>query len=275
MRITRLGEGIDRTGLLSPAAVKRTLSTLEEFASVMQAHGVERRFASATSAVRDAANAEIFLEPAHKISGVMPSVLSGQEEGRLSYLGATMELDSALAPYVVVDVGGGSTELVTEAFDGSIVVASMDIGCVRATERFFTSDPPCSSEVAAAAGYTDELVTAALDKYPGLRKPAELVGLAGTVSALAVLILGLSSYDRDRVHHARLQRAAIEETLAQLAGVPVVERRRVRGMEQARADVIVGGTVVLAATMRALGHTELIVSESDILDGMVAELLAH
>lgn len=288
MRITRLGEGVDRTGLLSPQAIARTLAVLEEYREAMEREGVSRAFATATSAVRDAGNAEGFLGPAARVIGFEPRVLSGAEEGRLSYSGATAELDADAGPWLVVDVGGGSTELVTSVV-GEVEAVSLDVGCVRVTERWLASDPPAASEVAAARSYVADLTRQAASQHPafvsssagtshttaaaGARSPRGLVGLAGTVSALAVLALGLDSYDREAVHHARLPRAEVSRLFGELAQVPVTERRRRRGMEHDRADVLVGGALVLDTVMDVLGFEELTVSESDILDGIVAELL--
>lgn len=274
MRITRLGAGVDRSGRLDPVAVGRTLDTLRDFRCVMDAHGVDSVFASATSAVRDASNSDDFLEPAAEVLGERPRVLRGEEEGSLAYRGATEELEAGEGPFLLVDVGGGSTELVTAAPDGHVTAVSLDVGCVRVTERFLSSDPPTASEREAASAFSASLVEEAAAGRPELRGARRMVGVAGTVSALAVLELGLGEYDRDKVHHSVL---GLEETrrLAEaLSSVPVAERREWPGMERERADVLAGGALVLVAVMEVLGHDELLVSESDILDGMVAELLA-
>jgi exopolyphosphatase/guanosine-5'-triphosphate,3'-diphosphate pyrophosphatase len=280
MQITRLGQGVDRSGRLQPPAIERTLGVLQEYAEAMAAAGVVRALAVATSALRDATNAEAFLQPAAAVLGTALQVLSGGEEGRLSYRGATSELPVDGGPYVVVDVGGGSTELVAGSSSGSTEAVSLDVGCVRVTERFFSSDPPAPDELSAARTHVAGLTTAALARHPSfghLRSPgcvsAVLVGLAGTVSALTVLALGLDRYDRAAVHHARLTRAKVEALLGELAVVDAATRRRRPGVERDRADVIVGGTVVLLTVMESLGFDELVVSESDILDGIVSELL--
>jgi exopolyphosphatase/guanosine-5'-triphosphate,3'-diphosphate pyrophosphatase len=202
-------------------------------------------------------------------------VLPGAEEGRLSYRGATAELSSDGSPYLVVDVGGGSTELVTAQGDGSIAALSLDIGCVRVTERFLFSDPSTHSELTAAKTYVTRLLERARDGSPALTAAKTLVGLAGTVSALTVLSLGLDAYDRSAVHHARLRRAEVVRLLGEL-GMETVEVRRSRiGMEHDRADVIVGGAIIVSAVLDVVGFDELIASESDILDGIVADLLEH
>lgn len=274
MRITRLGAGVDRTGRLDGAAVERTLDTLRDYRAVMDAFGVREVFASATSAVRDAANSEDFLEPASEVLGTRPRVLSGEEEGTLSYRGATRELDEGEGPFLLVDVGGGSTELVT-AVPGGIVAVSLDVGCVRVTERFLASDPPTRTERVEAEAFTRRLVGEAADAHPELRAARRMVGVAGTVSALAVLELGLSEYHREKVHHAELGLEATRRLYDDLASTPLAERLAWPGMERERADVLVGGALVLVAVMAALGHEELLVSEADILDGMVGEMLAR
>jgi len=272
MRITRLGAGVDRTGRLAPEAIARTLDVLSEFRQAMDRFGVERSLATATSAVRDASNSREFLAPATDVLGEVPVVLSGQLEGLLSYGGATAELD-AEGPYLVLDIGGGSTELVTESPEREAVVVSLDIGCVRVTERFLGSDPPSPDELAEAGHHVRQLVAGAARQHPGFRQARCLVGLAGTVSALGVLALGLDRYDRDAVHHSVITRAGVGQLVSELASAPVAARRLRPGMERDRADVIVGGALILHVAMEELGYDEVLVSESDILDGIVAELL--
>lgn len=274
MRITRLGAGVDATGRLDAAAVARTLGVLEEYRYEMDDLGVARLRASATSAVRDASNAEAFLEPARRILGAAPEVLSGTEEGELSYRGATAEIDHRLGPFLVVDVGGGSTELVSAREGGGGTNAvSLDVGCVRVTERFLRSDPPEACELEAARRFAAELVDLAHTEHPEWARARLMVGLAGTVSALARLALGLVSYEREKVHHSRLRRDVVRRLLRELASVPVAERRELPAMEVERADVLVGGALVLLTVMEVLDHEELLVSESDILDGMIGSLL--
>jgi exopolyphosphatase/guanosine-5'-triphosphate,3'-diphosphate pyrophosphatase len=274
MWITRLGEAVDRSGVLQPAAIGRTLGVLEEYRRRMTEAGVTRVVVVATSAIRDASNAPSFLHPAALVIGAEIQVLTGAEEGRLSYRGATAELSRDGCPYLVVDVGGGSTELVTAAGDGSIEAASLDVGCVRVTERFLADDPPTERQLTDARAYAAGLVQEARARHPAFADCKTLVGLAGTVSALTVLSLGLQSYDRAAVHHARLRRAEVARLLGELAAVGVEERRSRAGMEHDRADVIVAGAVVLLTVLEVLDFSELIVSESDILDGIVAELVA-
>ena len=273
MRITRLGEGVGLSGRLEPAAIRRTLDVLEEYRRAISETGVRRTRAVATSALRDASNARSFLDPAAASVGTELTVLSGSEEGRLSYRGATSELAPDGGPYLVVDVGGGSTELVTGLEDGRIEVVSLDVGCVRVTEGFLTADPPTEPQLADARAHVAGLMAQAREGHPAFADAKALVGLAGTVSALTMLSLGLESYDRAAVHHVRLRRAEVGRLLGELGSETVEERRARVGMEHDRADVIVGGAVVLLSAFDVFGFDELIVSESDILDGIVAELL--
>jgi len=273
MRITRLGAGVDRTGRLSQEAMRRTVEVLAEFRTAMNLHGVVKKRAAATSAVRDAENSEEFLDRVAEVLGVAPEVLPGREEGRLAYLGATAELDPDQGPYLLIDVGGGSTELVGRLGSG-IVVVSLDIGCVRATERFLAHDPPLASELEAARSYVRGLVSRAVDDHPGIKGAARLIGVAGTVAALSRLEQGLVAYDRDRIHLSRVTLAAVERLIDLLGSMPLARRLEWPTLEPERADVIIGGGVVLAEAMTTLGFDVLTASESDLLDGIAAELLA-
>lgn len=274
MRITRLGEGVDRTGLLAEAAMGRTLEVLDEFKTVMDGLGVVRVRATATSAARDAANRDEFASRVADRIGTAPEILGGHEEARLTFLGAVSDLDPDAGPYLVIDVGGGSTELVAQGADG-LVSVSLEMGCVRVTERFAAHDPPLVTELAAARDYVRRLVSDALRRQPGLAEASRLVGVAGTVSALVRLQGGLVEYDRGRIHHARLTLADVESLLDELALLPVARRLEIPALEAERADVIVGGAVVLAQSMATLGFAELLASEADLLDGVAAELLAR
>ncbi|HLI15543.1 MAG TPA: DUF501 domain-containing protein [Acidimicrobiales bacterium] len=272
MTITRLGEGVEETGVLAEAAIERTLAALAAYREELDALGVVAVRAIATSAARRAANADELLGRAEAILGVAPELLDGREEGRLAYRGATASLEPSAGPYVVVDLGGGSTELVAGPAE-SPAVCSLEVGCVRLTERFLRHDPPLRAELEAAGAHVRALAAEALAATPALRAPARLVGVAGTVAALAALDLGLPAYDGERLHHAVLTRRAVERWRDELAAVRVERRRARPGLEPGRADVIVGGAIVLAEVMAALGQRELVVSERDILDGVAAELL--
>ena len=275
MIVTRLGEGVDRTGELAPAAIARTLVALTEFRTRLDVHGVVRVRATATSAARDATNAAEFFDAATAVLGVRPELIAGEVEGRLAYRGATAGLDPGSGPFLVVDLGGGSTELVAGSVGqggAPAAVVSLDVGCVRVTERFLESDPPNAAELAAARAFVAGTVESALARLPALGVPRRMVGVAGTISTLVALEFGLDHYDSEAVHLARLSRAAVERWLARLAAETSVERRSRGAIERGRADVIVGGTVVLAEVMGRLGHEELVHSEQDILDGIAAEL---
>ncbi len=273
MIITRLGEGVDATGRLAPQAIGRTLEALAHYREVCDRHGVVRLRATATSAARDAANSEDLFGPATAALGTRPELIAGTEEGQLSYRGATAGLSDG--PYLVVDVGGGSTELVAGSADRSSIAAviSLDIGCVRVTERFFASDPPSPDEIAAARAYVAGLLAGALGKLPALCSPKQLIGVAGTVSSLTSMALGLEDYDNAATHHARLSLEVVESLTSELAAMDLAARQERPGMEVGRADVIVGGAIVLSEVMKATGHDELICSETDILDGVAADLL--
>lgn len=272
MRITRLGEGVDRTGLLGEEAMERTLRVLDEFGAVIGRLGVVRVRATATSAARDAGNRDEFASRVAERIGTGPEILAGAEEARLTYLGAVSQLDAAHGPYLVIDVGGGSTELVAPGPAG-LVSVSLEMGCVRVTERFLAHDPPAPAELAAARQYVHGLVAGALQAEPALTRGRCLVGVAGTVSALVRLELGIVAYDRELIHHARLTLSSVERLLAELAALPLARRLEIPALEAERADVIIGGGLVLAESMATLGFTELTASEADLLDGVAAELL--
>lgn len=276
-RITRLGAGVDRSGHLDPAAVERTVAVLSDYRRRLDHHGLEpgRVRAAATSATRDADNADDFLERAEEVLGVRPEVIEGTEEGRLSYRGATADLDAADGPFLVVDIGGGSTELIVgsaEATAGIAAVVSLDIGCVRLSERFFEGDPPTDEELESAKKAAYSALAKARDDEPAFARGRRLIGLAGTVSSLTVMILGLETFESERVHLARVRCDAVAEMTRELAAMPLEERRRQRGIEPERADVIVGGAAVLEAVMDVFGYEEFTASESDILDGMALQL---
>jgi len=279
MRITRLGEGVDATRRLSEEAVARTVGVLAEYRRLMDAHGVSRARLVATSAVRDADNAEAFLSAAAEATGVVPEVLSGLEEGRLSFAGAVAGLPTAAGsgPVLVVDIGGGSTELaagVPGAPLDQVAAISVDVGCVRVSERFLRHDPPRADELARARAFVDEALARAKEALPALEPGGTLVGLAGTVSTLASLAQGLERYERDRIHHFELSRREVARWLAVLAADDHAGRLARPGMVRGREDVIVGGVLVLDAVMEDFDRNRCLVSEDDILDGIVAGLRA-
>ncbi len=272
MRITRLGQGVDATGALDAEAIQRTLAVLGEYRREMERHGVTRARLVATSAVRDAANGVAFLRAATEVSGVRAELLEGDAEGALAFAGATAALGAPAEDVVIIDIGGGSTELVTGG--NEIRAISLDLGCVRLTERHLHSDPPTPPELAAALATIDaELARAeaALPELAGERHT--LVGLAGTVSTLGALAQGLAHYDRDRIHHFVLEAAVARAWCDRLAGLPAAARAGFAGMAPGREDVIVGGALVLVRTMERFSFERCIVSESDLLDGIAMSLL--
>ena len=270
--ITRLGQGVGATGRRGDEAVERTLACLRSYREVLDAHGVEQLRAAATSAARDAANREAFFDAVEDVVGVRPELLSGEEEGHLSFVGATGELDPSLGPFLVVDIGGGSTEFIVghEDVEG---VMSVDVGCVRLTERFLEHDPPLPEELSACISYTDAFLDDVVREVPAVTGARTLVGLAGTVTTVAAVEIGLETYDRDRIHHFRLTRDAAEDVFRTLATEALADRVHNPGLEPARADVIVGGCCVLVAVFRRFGFDEMIVSEADILDGLALSLV--
>jgi exopolyphosphatase/guanosine-5'-triphosphate,3'-diphosphate pyrophosphatase len=271
MRITRLGQGVDATGRLAEEAIARTATVLEEYRTVLDRHGVDKVRMTATSAARDAANRDDFFAAATAAVGVTPELLGGDEEARLSFLGAISELDPDDGPFLVADIGGGSTEFAvgTTEPDG---VLSTDIGCVRLTEKFLHTDPPAPEELSQAFDVVRIHLEDVARVIPSVAEVRRFVGLAGTVTTMAAVELGLATYDRDKLHHFALTRAAAEDVFRTLA----TESRRQRlfnpGLEEARADVIVGGAIIVCAIMRYFDLSECLVSEADILDGLVLSL---
>jgi exopolyphosphatase/guanosine-5'-triphosphate,3'-diphosphate pyrophosphatase len=273
MRITRLGQGVDGNGRLAPEAIERTVAALRAYREVMDRHDVGRVRIAATSAARDAANRDELFDAAEATVGTRPELLDGDEEGRLSFVGATAELDPAEGPFLVVDIGGGSTELSvgTTTCEG---VASIDIGCVRLTEKYIESDPPRPEELHACISVTHAYLDDVVRDLPAAAEASTLVGLAGTVSTVAAVEQGLAEYDRDAIHHFRLTKAAAEDVFRTLATESRADRIHNPGLEEARADVIVAGCCILVAVMRHFGFEECLVSEADILDGLVRSQLS-
>lgn len=272
MRITRLGQGVNATGRLDPAAIERTLTVLREFRTVIDKHGVTRIRMTATSAARDASNSDEFFVAARDVIGVDPELISGEEEGRLSFLGATADLNPDDGPFLVCDIGGGSTEFIFGTTEPEATI-SVDIGCVRMTEAWLHSDPPKPEELSQALSVIELHCDDVLRAIPQIGEAKTFVGLAGTVNAAAAVEIGMTTYDRDKVHHLRMTRAMVEDVFRTLATESVEERKDNPGLEPERADVIVGGMCVLVTVMRRFGLSEMLVSESDILDGLAMSLL--
>jgi len=273
MTITRLGQDVDRTGRLADEAIERVLSCLRTYKSVMDQHGVTRVRAAATSAARDAANRDEFFTAVHDVIGVEPELLSGFDEGKLSFRGATADLDPADGPFLVFDIGGGSTEFAFGT-DEAEAAMSLDIGCVRLTEKYVEHDPPRPEELVACLSITEAHLDDVARQMPQIAHAATFVGLAGTVSTAAAVELGLAEYDRDQIHHFELTKEAAEDVYRTLVTEARDDRIHNPGLEEARADVIVGGMCILVRIMRYFDIEELVVSEADILDGLVFSLLS-
>lgn len=267
MRIVRLGEGVDATGELSQPALARTADALAGFATTCDRLGADRVRMVATSATRDARNAGEFAGLVRQVLGVDPVVATGAEEAALSFAGATRELDPADGPFLVVDIGGGSTEVVL----GGVAVRaarSVDVGCVRLTERRLLGDPPGAAEVAAARADVDEALELVAAAVP-VHEARTVVGLAGSVTTVAALALGLKAYDPTRLHLARVTAPQVREATARLLAATREQRAAMPFMHPGRVDVIGAGALVLLAVVERFGVAELVVSESDILDGIV------
>ena len=264
-RITRLGEGVDERRRLLPGPIARVRNVLTDFRRSAESLGAERTLAIATSAVRDAENGEAFLGEVEWSYGFATRMLSGHEEALLTFRGVTSERTLEQGT-VIVDIGGGSTELIAGGRDGIRWRDSLDIGSGRLTERFLHSDPPTQDELdAAAAAVRALLAERVADEIRSDTSSA--IGVAGTITSLATLAFGLDEYDRERVHGSELSTDALEEQLQRLASVPLDERRGMRPLDPDRASVIVGGAVVAREVLAYFGLDKLEISERDILDG--------
>ena len=262
MTIVRLGQGVDRTGRLAPEALERTFAACREYAAVIREHGTDRLRFVATSASRDAENRDEFTAGVREILGVEPEVISGDEEAQLSFTGATRELgaaDGLTPPYLVFDLGGGSTEFVLGS-DRVEAARSVDIGCVRLTERHGEDTLAMRADIKKALDLAAETVP--------LTTAATLVGLAGTVTTVAGISLGLPAYDSVAIHHARIPLARVREVTEQLLTATPEQRAAIPVMHPGRVDVIAAGALVLLAIMERSGARELVASEHDILDGI-------
>lgn len=276
MQITRLGRGVDRTGHLADEALERTVAVLREYRELMDRFGVgaDSVRISATSAARDADNSDRFMAEAAEIVGTRPDLLTGDEEGRLSYRGATAGLDPTLGPFLAFDLGGGSTEFAvgTEPSTCNGVI-SVDVGCVRITEKFLQHDPPRPEELSAAISVTEAYLDDVDRALANASQARTVIGLAGTVSTVAAVEIGLPEYDRSQIHHFELTRGAAEDVFRTLATEPRVARAHNPGLEPQRVDTIVGGCCVLVAIYRHFDLDAVLVSEADILDGLVLSQL--
>jgi exopolyphosphatase/guanosine-5'-triphosphate,3'-diphosphate pyrophosphatase len=264
-RITRLGEGVDERRRLLPRPIARVRNVLTDFRRTAESLGAERTLAIATSAIRDAENGEAFLGEVEWSYGFKTRLLSGHDEAMLMFRGVTSERKLEQGT-VIVDIGGGSTELVTGGPDGVGWHDSLDIGSVRITERFLHSDPPTQDELDAAATAVRALLA---ERVPDEIRAdiSSAIGVAGTITTLGALALGLEEYDRERVHGSKLTAEGLDEQLRRLAAVPLEQRRELRPLDPDRAPVIVGGAVIAREVLAYFGLDKLEISERDILDG--------
>ncbi|MDQ1702290.1 MAG: exopolyphosphatase / guanosine-5-triphosphate,3-diphosphate pyrophosphatase [Frankiaceae bacterium] len=274
MEVVRLGEGVDRTGRLSDEALARTFAAVEDYAREIELYGAERVRFVATSASRDAANAGQFTAGVRARLGVEPEVVPGSEEAALSFAGATRELrdrPGIAPPYLVIDIGGGSTEFVlgTEHVDAA---RSVDIGCVRLTERHLVGDPPTSAQLAATIADIDAAIDIAASSVP-MDGPLTLVGLAGSVTTVAAIALRLPAYDPVAIHHSRVAAADVHAITSALLAMTHAERAAIGVMHPGRVDVIGAGALILERIMRRVDAEDVVVSEHDILDGIAYSLV--
>lgn len=283
--VTRLGEGVNETSYLSESAVQRTLKIIEEYKEIFEQNRVDQVVIAATSAVRDAKNGQDFLDQVELLMKTKAHVLSGNEEAKLSFLGATYDIcrDTSrsrailVREVLVLDVGGGSTELIAGAPPRISKMVSLDIGSVRLTEMFFKNDPPSDSQVEDARKYIREALAPVVSEiktssfWPGGSDVA-LIGVAGTITTISAVKQRMEVYDPKRIHFSRLSSADISETLAIFLSKPLGERREIKGLEPKRADVIIAGALIAALVLEAFDLREIIVSEHDILDGLVLSL---
>jgi exopolyphosphatase/guanosine-5'-triphosphate,3'-diphosphate pyrophosphatase len=280
MEVVRLGQGVDATGRLAPEAIERTRLVLVEYAAAARDLGATAVRMVATSATRDAANRADFEHMVLDVLGRHPDVVTGREEAELSFLGATASLDAAARahgsppphpPFLVVDIGGGSTEFVLGDGAGVRAARSVDIGCVRMTERHLHGDPPADEEIRRAEADIRAALGEVTAEVP-VRDAASLVGLAGSVTTVAALALGLPAYDPDAIHGSRIPVAAVRAVTADLLAATLERRAAMPVMHPGRVDVIGAGALVLRVLMDEFGMAEVVVSEHDILDGIALRL---
>lgn len=277
LEIVRLGQGVDQTGILAEEALERTFAAMRAYAKLIADHGAEAIRVVATSATRDARNQDDFVRGVVEIFGVEPEVITGDEEAHLSFTGTTKELVALRPPrpYLVVDIGGGSTEFVFGTSDVE-VARSVDIGCVRMTERHLTcpivgDGPATPGQIAAAAADIDTALASVRDEIP-VSRARTLVGLAGSVTTVAGIALGLPAYDPERIHLSRITAAQVHDVTRRLLRLSHAERAAIGVMHPGRVDVIGAGALILDRIMREYGFGAVVVSEHDILDGIAWSL---
>ena len=270
MEIVRLGQGVDATGKFDPEAIERTLTATSRYAEIIASKGVEKIRFCATSATRDASNRDLFIDGVREILGIEPEVIPGTEEAELSFIGATKGLTHTESPYLVVDIGGGSTEFVLG--DSEVKYAkSVNIGCVRMSERHLNKAPQDPLAVQKAIQDIEDAIAEAAYIVP-IKEAKTLIAVAGTATTVAAAALGLSEYDRHSIHLSRIPAAKVFEVAQMFSLMSREEIAALGYMHPGRVDVIAAGSLVLARVMLATGATEFVASESDILDGMAWSL---
>lgn len=283
-RIVRLGKGVDATGELNPAAIERTRVALEDYVGVMEEHGVEVVRMVATAATRDASNREDFFSMTRTLlsrirPGYQAEVISGAEEASLSFRGAVADLDPAAGPFCVIDLGGGSTEFIVGEHDGEILGShSTQMGCVRLTERIMRSDPPTPTEVEIARDFVSERLHEVRTLVP-VSEAKTFVGCAGTFTTISAWVQGLESYDRSAIHLSVLNFDALKVVTDEIISESAAQRAANPVVDEGRADVIGGGSVVVQGVMNLAateaGVNSIVISEKDILDGMILGMVAE
>lgn len=271
MEIVRLGQGVDKTGQFHPDAILRTLAAVDKFAIEIAKRGVEKIRFCATSATRDATNRDLFIDGVKNRLGIAPEVIPGEVEAALSFQGATRDFPATDGPFLVIDIGGGSTEFVFGTTDVEFA-KSMNIGCVRMTERHFTGGDADPGQIAAAIEDIDEAISQAVKIVP-ITQSKTLIAVAGTATTVAAAALGLSTYDRYAIHLSRISAAKVHATSKMFLSSKREDREALGYMHPGRVDVIGAGSLVLSRIMLATGATEFVASESDILDGMAWSLV--
>ena len=271
MEIVRLGQGVDKTGQFHPDAIVRTLTAVDKYAAEIAKRGVEKIRFCATSATRDATNRDLFIDGVKERLGIAPEVIPGEVEAALSFQGATKDFNKAEGPFLVIDIGGGSTEFVfgTEKVE---FAKSMNIGCVRMSERHFANDPATPEQVESARADIQAAIAQAAAEVP-ITRAKTLVAVAGTATTVAAAGLNLAEYDRYAIHLARITAKQVHEASAMFLKKSREERLTLGYMHPGRVDVIAAGALVLSEILKATGATEFVASESDILDGMARSLV--
>jgi exopolyphosphatase/guanosine-5'-triphosphate,3'-diphosphate pyrophosphatase len=271
MEIVRLGQGVDENKAFHPDAINRTLLAVKSFKEIIDRNNVDKIRFCATSATRDASNRNIFIDGVRDILNIQVEVIPGEEEAALSFTGATYQLDQGSGPFLVVDIGGGSTEFVYG--DKKVISAkSVNIGCVRMSERHLTNQPPTMDQIASAIVDIDIAITQAAVSVP-INSAKSLIAVAGTATTVAAAALDLSKYDRDLIHLSKISADKVHKVAQMFQSMNKSEISALPYMHEGRVDVITAGSLVLSRVMAATGAVEFVASESDILDGMAFSLI--